>query len=1292
MNFSSMKKNRFVFAGLLLAAAALVFLILSFVLPLLTSVSYYQKTPGQLRSQKKTIQDEFNALLTELQQKKSLAASFPFSEEKDEVFRLLKRLNLDTEREGVAFYTREGKLTLWLGNVVDFLNSPLTAENTSSISHRSSFIINDEKASVYLAAVEKTESGGLMVFYRLLAFIPRFKTTYLKDYHFLKPKLLNYSAIQYWDFRDDVSGFERLFSRHHDEYFGQPGPRNESRTLLFPLRNEEKKIVATVTLSAPSLPAKTTVQRDNLLLFFYILLSIALLSLLLYFLQSPSFFTAPKFFPVLIGIVILIGLRLILFPLSQLEKVRSLSIFSPSPASFFSLGEFTKSPADIFLTALFLFLIAACLTLYSRPLFKMPKKRLVWPLSLVVDIACVIAAVFFLFIFQEFLFRLVTNSNVNLLRFTPRLPFLLLHLSLLFFFGVCIFLVFISLRIASLFSSHFLHLLISLLLVFTGYYFLFRETGLAFLFVLQALVLVTTLVLAFFLKFLKRKEVLFSAFLVFVLFIHACLHCSIASRNRSLIQNSVQNIIRYQEIWADFLLNQSMAEMDKREDSIVSFLQKAVFPDFAHSIWERTSAARFNWYSSLEVLDPETKLLSRFSLNIPELYSLDFDLPLSRSWSKIFVSISIMGQEKEILLGYRDWFKDDTHLGRTVLSLSVDYDMLPFLYSANPYFELLRVSSIPSLNSLDLGFAIFDIEGKLLFNPNNISSGIPPALLEDISSRESFWSSFRDKRKEFASFYFRKNSRIYSLFVPEKNFYNYLTDLLRIFFLYLMFLLLILSLGYLASGKKVRNPFWSFSNRVYISFVLIALIPLLFFSFFTRSFFTRIFSQHFTEKAEIHASFAQRIVEDFMLIQQEEMVSLTVPPENVILTISSIISNDVNLYQDGMLISSSRREFFDYGLLPELIDGETYYRIQYENNPFSTQTQRIGGYSFHTLTTSYQLGDSLLLISLPFPLEQEEIFRATEELIEFLFFISVFFIGAVLVFARGIGHTIVTPIKKLLIGTREVSVGNLDISIPHKSQDEMRTLVEGFNTMIKSLKKHQQELADMSKKVAWTEMARKVAHEIKNPLTPIQLSAEHLLRVHKDKRKGFARTLEESASYIINEVQNLRKIAQDFLDISKEASLEKELFSIRELVEETMLPYKKMLSDRIRFKETYRGEDFYFYGDRSKLRIALRNIFINAVEAIEGKGEIEVRVSDAETEVRLEVMDSGIGMEKKILDKIFEPNFSTKEVGTGLGLPISRKIIEDHGGSILVSSRKNQGTRISIVLPRKEIGPVFSSP
>ncbi len=1276
------QRNPFFYGFFLTLCIAALILCLRFILPALVSSHYYQKSLAQLRHQAEAIKSEFSSLIRETKQKQKSLLVSPFPEKKERIFALFKNLNLDEGKEGIAYCNRQGDMILWYGNVIDLktIFSEEEWENPSVLSESSLLI--QEKASVYTVFFQRADQDHYLAFYRLLAFMPLYKTPYLKQYQFLKPKLLSNSHVYYHDFREDVSGFENFFARHEDEYIGQPRLQDEVQTIFFPLRNEKEKIVARITLSSPPLSAKLTAQKENIQLLFYLFFGLSLLFLLLYFLKTPSFNKKKKSLTLLYVILILIGLRALFFPFSHLEKIQSLPIFSPADCSFISLSGLTKSPADIFLTSLFLFLIVLTLKIYFQGL-KNKKKTLSFPLSLGANLVLIAVFVFLVFIFQEILSRLVFHSNLNLLRFTFHLSFLLLHLSIILFFLAFLLAILIGMNVIARYSSHFYLLLAVFILEFGVYIYLLRERYFPLFFVCQAGVVVFIFLFASFPRLSRRKGVLFAAFLLSTFFIYSSLHLFISVRKRSLIQYSLQNIIKSQEDWGNFLITQSLSQIEKRKEAILSFLQNSQQPEFAHSLWERTLIAKFNWYSSLEIWSSERALLSRFSLNVPKLFSLDEELPRSSDWTILRQNIPFLGKERDFLIAYKDWSEEEAHLGRMILYLSIDYDMLPFLYSANPYFELLRVSSIPSLNQFETGFAIFDLNGKLLFNPNKISSGIPTHLLEKITtSNDSVWSRFRDKNKNFECFYFKNNNRIYSLFLPIKKFMSYSVEFLKLFFLYLIFLFLLLGLTLAFSRKKrIQNPLWSFSNRVYISFFIVAVIPLLLFTFFTRNFFSRIFSQQFKEKAEIHANIAQRVMEDYVFFQHQEHLSPRLPPENVVLWISSTISNDVNLYQEGKLISSSRREFFDSGLLPELIDGEIYYKIQYENNPFYTQTQNIGDYSFHTLTIPYVLGQTQLFISLPFPLEQQEISEATEDLIEFMFFISVFFVAVVLFFARGIGGMIITPIKNLLAGTKEVSLGNLEIAIEHKSKDEMKTLIDGFNTMVRNLKKHQQELAEMSKKVAWAEMARKVAHEIKNPLTPIQLSAEHILKVYEDKPEDLDRILKESASYIIKEAENLRKIAQQFLEISKETPLHKEPIDLKEMTKETVDPYKKILSDRIVFKEFYVGDSFRLKGDKDRLIIAIRNVLTNAIEAIKNKGEIKIKISKEKTRIKFEISDTGVGIKRGLVNKIFDPYFSTKDVGTGLGLSIAKNIIESHGGTIRASSQENKGMKILIILP-----------
>jgi len=1251
---------------------SLSFLGLSFLLPSLITANYYEKSLRALRKQTESIKKEFAALEAGFQLKQKVLLKSPFPREKDKIFEVFKKMKINPEIEGVAYYDEYGELAIWLGNVIDF--KPASPDSSLPVRN---------KASFYLLSAQKIRQSESVIFFRLLAFVPQLKAPYLGDYHFLKRKLQKNCSINYWDYREDVSGFEKIFSRHNDEYIGQPRLENEIQTIFFPLRNAQNEIIATINLSSPSLLSSQSRLRENMILLFTILLAASLLLLVIYLAKSYLLVKEKKIPAVLLFILALVSLRLIFFPLSRLERIQALPLFSPSLASFFSAGGLTQSPADIFLTSLFLFMISGSLAIAAQDLLKKSKVKIPLAVAWFVNVVLIGASFFFLSAFQRILSRLVLNSNVNLLRFAADLPFFLLHLSLVLLFLSFALLAFLAFRAGHMISSLWRGGLFLFIIVVLALLAFFGQWKNPLIPVFQAATLAFLFVLARWPAALKKKGVLFSGLLIAALFNYTLLHLESSTHLRSLIQNFLRETIISQENWADFLIRQSILEIEKRKNAVVSFLQSPGQSPLARSLWENTLVAKFNWYSTLEILNPEGEILSRFSLNIPQLFRPEVTLPLSQTWTISRLSIPSLGKEREFIIGYKDWFSQDQYLGRITFYLTIDPEMLPFLYSANPYFELLKMSSLPSLHQQEFGFAIYDTSGKLMFNPDKISSGISPDLLRRIQeSPGSVWSSFSDKKKKFFSFYFRLNNRIYSLFFPQKNFLNFSVELLKLFFFYsaLSFLFLLL-LPALFGKKKVRNILWSFSSRVYAAFIAITVIALFLFSLFSQRFFNRIFTQGFIEKAEIHANFARNVMQDFIFLQQEERATLIAPPDDLVLWISSAIANDINLYREGRLVSSSRREFFDWGLLPELIDGEIDHKIRNENKPFYTQRQKIGSYSFQSLTIPYIISRTHFLISLPFPFEKQEITRATGELVEFLIFISVFFIALVLLFARGMGAMIISPVKKLMAGTKEVSLGNLEISIEHTSHDEMKTLIDGFNAMIKNLKKHQQEIADLSKKVAWAEMAQKVAHEIKNPLTPIQLSAEHLLRVYEDKRGDFERALKESTSYIIGEVENLRKIAQEFLELSKVTSLKKEHFDLKETIGEVISPYKNMLSERIKFREIYEGKTFHLEADKSKIKIAFRNIFINAIEAIRGKGSIEIRLSAEKEHFFLEIRDTGMGMARDMLEKVFDPYFSTKDVGTGLGLPIAKKIIEEHGGTIRVESEINKGTTIAITLP-----------
>jgi len=1266
---------------------ALFIALLSLALPGPLSKNYDQKSLASLKAQARILRKEFDRLLARVESLENHFVMAPLPTDPETYFALFKKAGLDPANEGIALTAGDGNPVTWYGNVLSLIDI-IPPDKFKALKGSSAPFLVRNKSSVYIVSLQRHGSeGSLLAHFRLLAFIPQFQSSYVLEYHALKPALRTDFDIDYWDYSQDVSGFENLFARHKDEFAGQPRRKNGIQTLFFPLRNGTGRIMATVTLSSPSLTSKLTEVRETLWLFLFVFLAAGGTLCLIFLWTSPAFFRERRLLPGALIVLLTAGLRLLAFPLSRLEKVQSLPVFSPAVAGFRSPWGLTQSPADILLTALLIFALIACLAVYGKSLFQAVGQKPGPLLSPVLHVLAGALAAGGVVVFLRLLRKVVFNSNLSLLRWTVNGPFLVLHLSLLLFLAALLLALFLAFKTAVLGSgSRWLSFFLiigtaGILLSSVG------NQGSPGLLLFHLALLSWVFVIASFSDAaLRRERVAIVGLILAALWTARSLDGLTELRTRNLMETTLRRVILNQESWGNFLMEQSFPDLDRNERSITAYFKNPADPSFAHTLWQRSLVAKSNWYSSLDLRDAEGNSLSWFSLNVPKYYVKPPQLERSDNWTVVRQSLNFIGKEKDFLIGYKDWSDETHYLGRLILYVSLDPEMLPFLYSANPYFEVLRTDPMPSLNEFDFGCAVYDLEGNPLFNPQKLTSGISAVDLSRLSSPGSpFWSRFKERGTTYEAYLFRAEDRINALFTPQKKLKTRAVEFLRQFFFYLAVVAVALIIFALASGKaRLKRPFWSFSNRVYAAFLAVALIPLLMYTVFTRNLFDRIFTERFVEDAAIHASYAQSLMEAFLIVRDKNISPYLAPTADLALWISSTLSNDVNLYRDALLVASSRLEFFDSGLLPDLLDGEAYESLIFAKKPFYTKRTSIGGYSFQTLTVPYGFENSTLFISLPFPFEQQEAARATREIVEFLILLAAFFSILVILFSQRIRSIVIVPVRKLLAGTREVGLGNLEVRVDHRSRDEMMTLIEGFNTMVKDLKTHEQELAEMSKKVAWTEMARRVAHEIKNPLTPIQLSAEHVLKVHADKKGDFDRTLKESMSYIIGEVENLRQIAQEFMELSRDTTLRMEPLDLAEVLEETLRPYRKLLSERIRFNVIYAGRDFRSRGDAAKLKTALRNIVANAVEAISRKGEVAVAVGREGPTQRIVIRDTGSGMSRDALERIFDPYFSTKDSGTGLGLPIAKKIIEEHGGTIQIASEPGAGTTVTIELPALE--------
>jgi nitrogen fixation/metabolism regulation signal transduction histidine kinase len=253
--------------------------------------------------------------------------------------------------------------------------------------------------------------------------------------------------------------------------------------------------------------------------------------------------------------------------------------------------------------------------------------------------------------------------------------------------------------------------------------------------------------------------------------------------------------------------------------------------------------------------------------------------------------------------------------------------------------------------------------------------------------------------------------------------------------------------------------------------------------------------------------------------------------------------------------------------------------------------------------------------------------------------------------------------------------------------------------MAADLKRQRRELERTQRLEAWADMARQVAHDIKNPLTPIQLSAEHAQRVNLDRGRPLSPVLDECVSSILSQVKLLRQISAEFSSFASSPTPRPEPTALPALIEEVVEPYRTGLAHRIAIDVQAPPDLPPVTIDRTLFARALTNVMENALHAMPGTGRLTVvsrqssvhsretsadsarSSADARQSIVVEVTDTGVGMDQEALNKIFEPYFSTKATGTGLGLTIAKRNIELNGGTIAVTSQRGTGTTVTMSVP-----------
>jgi len=271
------------------------------------------------------------------------------------------------------------------------------------------------------------------------------------------------------------------------------------------------------------------------------------------------------------------------------------------------------------------------------------------------------------------------------------------------------------------------------------------------------------------------------------------------------------------------------------------------------------------------------------------------------------------------------------------------------------------------------------------------------------------------------------------------------------------------------------------------------------------------------------------------------------------------------------------------------------------------------------------------------------------------------------------------PIEELARAAEEVAAGNWDARVPERGHDEVSVLARSFNHMTGELKGQRERLMQAERVAAWRELARRLAHELKNPLFPLQLTVENLSRARALPKPDFDEVFSESTQTLAMEIANLKTIIGRFSDFSKMPKPQLERIDAKDVLERVRALYEgagaaQQSGGKIEFGCEIAKEPMPMEADPELLHRALSNLVLNAMDAMPEGGKVTLAARPAEGKIEIRVADTGTGLTPEECERLFTPYYTTKQHGTGLGLAIVQSVVADHAGTIGVESRPGGGT------------------
>jgi two-component system nitrogen regulation sensor histidine kinase NtrY len=482
--------------------------------------------------------------------------------------------------------------------------------------------------------------------------------------------------------------------------------------------------------------------------------------------------------------------------------------------------------------------------------------------------------------------------------------------------------------------------------------------------------------------------------------------------------------------------------------------------------------------------------------------------------------------------------------------------------------------------------------------------------------------------------------------------------------------------------QKPLNTRFSTKIQLFLNFGI--LLPLVLISISIASLVTGSYKKDLTDNYERRGQLVQESLRSALkngryLPQKSRL-------ENLLGDYANLTETDINIYNaSGQMVASSQPMIFEAGLLSEHINPKAFAGLTEGQQKKVLLAEKAGLLNFSSLylplygTSSRQLSG---FIGMPFFDSEKELNLKLIELLTTIMNIFTVMFIAFMILTYLAARALTVPLNMITEKLKQTTLAKENERLNYAANDEIGLLVKEYNQMISKLEESRNELAVKEKEAAWREMARQVAHEIKNPLTPMKLSLQYLQKAIAEKRDNVEELISKISQTLITNIDILSDIATSFSAFTTLPDLKNERINLASVLKRSM--DLNLDPGAVKVEADLETDNVEVLADENVLTRTFNNLFLNALQAIPAGREPFIKVTlrvENQKKVRISIQDNGSGIPQEVQDKVFIPNFSTKYSGSGIGLAVAKKGIESAGGHIWFETVENESTTFYIELP-----------